>query len=175
MKRFTVPILLLTLLFANVVSAAKSPVSNLPRLAKGYGRALLMDCFFPKQALEAYLKKHPDNEAKREELLKLYSRDDKLNLDRIKYHTFEMIKYHPNNNYIAWSNCAAFYMDQQYARDVISRLEDQVSHGHTNREVYWLIAYISEHIALPLDFYDAAGKNRILKAYGLPKNTVFIS
>jgi tetratricopeptide (TPR) repeat protein len=134
-----------------------------------------MDSLYPRQELEAYLKKHPANEEKRERLLKVYSRDNKPSLDRLKYHTFEMIKYHPGNDRIAFSNIAAFYMDQQYARDVVSRLEEQVSHGHANRKVYWLIAYIAKHVALPVDFSGAGNKQDFLRYYGLPKDTAFIS
>jgi tetratricopeptide (TPR) repeat protein len=124
--------------------------------------------------LEAYLTKHPEDESKREEALRTYSRYS-VNLERLKYHTFQMINHHPSNNYIVWQNSTSFYMDRQFALDVVSRLEGQVTARNAVRDIYWMIADICARVAVPPTFDDAASREHFLSYYGLPKDTRFPS
>ena len=57
---------------------------------------------------EPYLEKYPADEPRRTAALVWYNRREK-NVDRLKYHTVEMVRYHPDNLHIYFENTSVVY------------------------------------------------------------------
>jgi hypothetical protein len=119
---------------------------------------------------EPRLKAHPADESLREAAMDWYSaRPD--DLERLKLHTWHMIATHPGNIHIFTSNVAAFYRDTAYRSQAIARLEREVDRGHTDHSVYWNLALISQHGAVPPIREGSWSRDEFLKHYGLPDDT----
>ncbi len=120
--------------------------------------------------LESYLKGHPADERKRVQVIKLYGRPP-LNVKRLRYHTFQLIKYHPSNPNIYFWSSSAFYIDPKYRAEVISRLEGQLRKGHTSHHVYWVLARTCDQGAIPPTLDGPEDRAAFMEYNMLPKNT----
>jgi len=119
---------------------------------------------------EPYLKEHPADWVHRQAALWWYGITERPDRERLKYHTLQMVEYHPSSENIEICNITAFYAEPRYMAEVIDRLEEQERRGHHEREFYNNLAEICEQAAVPPT--DAAHKARFLRYNGLPANTV---
>ena len=125
------------------------------------------------EKFEPYLREHPDDELQREAAIQWYAWNTH-DLERLRYHTLEMVERHPSNMQIYFKNGTEFLAKPDYHAEVLHRLEERVktkpSHG-----AYWMLALICQRRAVPPDFSTEAKKRRFLSynllesEAGLPK------
>lgn len=101
-------------------------------------------------AFEAFLKKHPANEASRETALRWYRNNSRMHYKRLRYHTFQMIQYHPSNREIYEANISVYYSHPGYRLEVISLLEISLYRKRSDQfKIYTNLANICEDGAIP--------------------------
>lgn len=122
------------------------------------------------EGLEPYLEKHPDDADRRTAALIWYSRRQ-FDPERLKHHTFEMIKHHPASMHIHFENVSLFYREPEYRDKVIKALEDQVKQGGADHRIHWILAMACEQGAVPRTFDDAESRKRFLRYFQLPDDT----
>lgn len=123
---------------------------------------------------EPYLEKHPADFDRRTAALIWYSRRERHD-ERLKHHTFEMIKHHPESMHIYFANNALFFAEPEYREEVIASLERQLQRGHANADVYRNLALACKQGALPRTFKNESDRERFLRYYKLPDDIVLPS
>jgi len=123
------------------------------------------------EGFEAFLREHPEDEARRTAALKWY-RHPKRDRDQLKYHTLRMIEYHPNNMYIFFANEAAFFLDPRYRLEVIRLLEQKLRKGYRAHGVYANLALICVQGAIPPVDEEPESSKELLSWYELPHDVV---
>ena len=125
------------------------------------------------EKFEPFLKENPESEERRSYALRWYSRDERAekDFDKLKHHTREMIKYHPENMYIYIQNIVSFYRHPEYRLEVIQLLEEQVAAGQSQHGVYGNLAQACEQGAIPPPCDTPEKKAGFLRYYGLSENT----
>jgi tetratricopeptide (TPR) repeat protein len=129
-------------------------------------------------AFEPFLAEHPGNEARRIAAMHWYFgklAENHEGLEELKHHTLRMVEHHPDNNDIFIYNVSACYLDPEYRRVLIDRLEKQLNEGHKSAAVYSNLAGLCRTGALPLVGDDEDERQRIFRYYGLPKDTQLIT
>jgi tetratricopeptide (TPR) repeat protein len=125
------------------------------------------------ESFEPYLAEHPEDNARRTAALIWYDRREP-DPEKLRKHTFEMIRYHPTNYHICWENVTEFYKDQDYRHEVQRALEDQLEAGHTQHEVYWILAKICQRGAMPPVGDDPDAREWFFRYFGVPEDTVLV-
>jgi tetratricopeptide (TPR) repeat protein len=127
--------------------------------------------YWKPQKFEAYLKQHPADETNREYALKWYGYGNyQGSLDKLKHHTVQMVRYHPNSRSIVLVNGAAFRAHPQFRLETISRLEKKVQQqpkSKVSHELYYNLALLYRQAALPLPT-DPASRLRALRYLQMP-------
>ncbi len=121
------------------------------------------------EAFEPYLAAHPDDLARREAALVWYSfrePDDQ----KLKAHTFEMARWHPNSDELFFTNITLFYLDPEYRERVTDVLEAQIEQYTDDHHFFWVLAMTCEHNAIPPKCEQAVDRERWLQYYGLPSD-----
>jgi len=126
------------------------------------------DIFLP------YLEEHPEDEDHRVAALVWYFRRER-DAEMLKKHTFEMIKYHPDNMYIHFENRWLFLSDSTYRSNAIAELEAKVAEGHQTPDIHWTLAEIYSTGAVPAHDGTPEGRAKCLKWYGLPDDAVLVT
>jgi tetratricopeptide (TPR) repeat protein len=130
--------------------------------------------YYKPPKFEPFLKQHPADEQNQEYALKWYGYGNyQKSLSNLKYHTFQMVRYHPSNGYISYVNGGAFYAHPQFLLETISRLEKKVDKQHVNRgseKIYFNLAQLCRQGAIPPPV-DAASRLRFLRYYQMPSNS----
>jgi len=121
------------------------------------------------KSFESILTHHPEDEEARETALKWYRAPG--HEDRLKYHTRQMIYYHPGNMYVYFANVRLFYLQPEYRLEIIGLLEEQIKKGQTNAGIYWNLAMIYRHAGLPPKLGANGRVSDFLTYMELPRTT----
>jgi tetratricopeptide (TPR) repeat protein len=120
---------------------------------------------------EPYLHQHPADEKNREYAVRWYGYGNyQKSLDKLKHHTFQMVRHHPTNRYIVLVNGAAFRAHPQFRLETISRIKkkaQQQPKSKVRHELYFNLALLYHQAALPLPT-DPASRLRALRFLQMP-------
>lgn len=116
---------------------------------------------------ERYLTKHPEAEAHRDAAMWHYCAEEPDD-SKLKHHTFEMIRYHPDNSDIHYYNVSLFYRDAQYRDRVAEALEGQLADHPSNHTILWILAMTYEHGAVAMEFANDEDRESWLSYRKLP-------
>jgi tetratricopeptide (TPR) repeat protein len=121
-------------------------------------------------AFETYLKAHPADSDRRAEAMNYYGKRPG-SIERLKLHTLQMIQNRPGDIHIFTDNVAAYYRDPAYRAKAIAALEAQVLKDRVEHGVYWNLALLCQHGAVPPIREGSWSRDEFLKHYGLPADT----
>lgn len=130
--------------------------------------------YWKPQAFETFLKQNPADEKNREFVLRWYGYADlQKNLDKLKYHTFKMVRYHPANGYIVYANSASFRVYPQFRMETISRIEKKIRQQPKSKvihKIFFNLALLYSQAAIPLS-NEPAERVRALRYFQLPPDS----